>query len=126
MPKKEKIILDYSVNTTTSILYYRLHNPSGLEEWFADKVLLSKNIYTFQWSNSEQKAELIDKKNNEFVKFRWLDAEDDSYVELKIVKQEVTGDTALYITDFAEPDEKEETIDLWNEQIAQLKHILGV
>lgn len=126
MVKKEKITLDYSVNTTLAILYYRLHNPSGLEEWFADKVSLNKNTYTFEWSNSEQKAELLEKKDNEFVKFRWLDSEDDSYFELKIVKQEVTGDTALYITDFAEPDEKEELIDLWNEQISQLKHILGV
>ncbi len=126
MAIKEKITLDYSVNTTPNILYYRLHNPSGLEEWFADKVSLRNNIYTFEWSQSEQQAELLEKKENEFVKFRWLDSEDNSYVELKIVKQEVTGDTALYITDFAEPDEKDEIMDMWDEQISQLKHNLGV
>ncbi len=124
--KKEKIELEYSVNTTLKILYYRIYNPSGLEEWFADSVTIKRNIYNFKWNNSEQKAELIAKKKNKFVRFRWDDIKDNSYFELRIEKRDITGDVSLYITDFVKPEEKEETKDLWEEQVNQLKRTLGV
>ena len=124
--KKEKVELEYSVNTSPKILYYRLHNPSGLEEWFADNVSIKSKKYKFKWSDSEQTAELIDKKMNKFVRFRWDDTNDGSYFELKIEKQTVTGDISLCVTDFAEPDEIQEVSDLWDEQVSQLKYVLGV
>ena len=39
---------------------------------------------------------------------------------------ELTNDVALVITDFAEENEKADSIDLWNTQIAELKHVLGL
>ena len=62
MQNTERIELEYSINTIPKILYYRLSNPSGLEEWFANKVIVKNGIYTFKWDNSEQKAELLEKK----------------------------------------------------------------
>ncbi len=122
----ERIELEYTINTLPKILYYRLSNPSGLEEWFAKKVNVKDGIYTFKWERSEQQAELLDKKKDLFVKYKWLDSEDDTFFEFRIQKQELTGDVALKITDFAEPDEKEDIIGMWDEQIDGLKHTLGV
>ena len=126
MMKLEQINLEYSINTLPNILYYRISNPSGLEEWFAKKVNFKDGIFTFKWEHSEQQAELIEKKTNEFVKFRWLDYEEDTFFEFRIQKQELTGDVALKITDYAEDDEKDDIIAMWDEQIDELKHTLGV
>lgn len=126
MKDKERFILEYPVNTSPNILFYRLNNPSGLEEWFADKVTVKKSTYTFEWSNSEQNAELIEKKTNEFVKFKWLENEDDTFFEMRIVQQEMSGDVALLITDFASPNEIDDIKNMWDEQVSELKHTLGV
>jgi len=39
---------------------------------------------------------------------------------------ELTGDVALLITDFAEEEDIEDSQELWNKQISNLKHILGL
>lgn len=124
--ENKRIELEYTINTLPKILYYRLSNPSGLEEWFAKKVNVKDGIFTFKWERSEQQAELLDKKKDLFVKYKWLDSDDDTFFEFRIQKQELTGDVALKITDFAEPDEREDIIGMWDEQIDGLKHTLGV
>ncbi|MCD6557100.1 MAG: SRPBCC domain-containing protein [Bacteroidetes bacterium] len=124
--QNERIELEYTINTLPKILYYRLSNPSGLEEWFAKKVVAKDGIFTFKWERSEQQAELLEKKKDNYVKFKWIDSKDDTFFEFRIQKQELTGDVALKITDFAEPDEKEDIIAMWDEQIDGLKHTLGV
>ncbi len=126
MTKPEQIILEYSINTIPKILFYRLSDPSGLEEWFADQVILKNDVYTFKWEKSEQQALLIENKPDKFIRFKWLDGNDDSFFEFSIQTQELTGDVALRITDYADADEKEDIINMWNEQIDNLKHTLGL
>ena len=46
-------------------------------------------------------------------------------LNFRINVEELTGDVALIITDFAGPEEKEDAIYLWDSQIAELKHLLG-
>ncbi|MDX9924960.1 MAG: START-like domain-containing protein [Ignavibacteriaceae bacterium] len=122
----EQINLEYSINTIPKILFYRLSDPSGLEEWFADEVILKDDIYTFKWEKSEQQAQLLENKPEKYIRFRWLDAHEESYFEFSIHTQELTGDVALKITDFVDEDEKEDIIRMWNEQIDNLKHTLGL
>jgi START-like superfamily domain len=123
---KNKFELEYSINSSTKILYARLSTPGGLSEWFADDINIRGNIYTFFWDGSEQEAELVCKKQNQQVRFKWVEDEDDAYFEFKIHKDELTGDVALIITDFAEDDEKDDSTELWNRQIDELKHALGL
>ncbi len=123
---KQKIELEYILRTSPTILYNRLSTPSGLSEWFADDVNVNGKIYTFVWDGSEQEAELMGKKDNKFIRFRWIEDEgEDCYFEFNINVDELTGDTALVVTDFAEEDEMEGSVSLWNQQIDQLKHGLG-
>jgi uncharacterized protein YndB with AHSA1/START domain len=126
MKNLEQIILEYPINTIPKILFYRLSDPSGLEEWFADEVVLKNDVFTFKWEKSEQQALLIDLKPEKYIRFKWLDADEDSYFEFSIHTQELTGDVALKITDFVEEEEKEDIIEMWNEQIDNLKHTLGL
>ncbi|MCH7657772.1 MAG: SRPBCC domain-containing protein [Bacteroidetes bacterium] len=124
---KKKIDLEYILNSSPNVLYSRLSTASGLAEWFADNVTVKGKIFTFIWEGTEQTAELVGYKNNKYARFHWLDDEDEnSYFEFRINIDEITGDVALLITDFVEEDEKEDSIDLWDTQIAQLKHVIGL
>ena len=123
---KQKIILEYPINSSPKVLYTRLSTPGGLSEWFADDVNLKGNIFSFIWEGSEQKAQVVQKKENKYIRFAWLEEEEDAFFEFRINIDELTKDVALVITDFVEEDEKEDTIELWNTQVAELKHIIGL
>jgi len=125
MADKVKIQLEYVVNCSPKVLYNRLSTASGLSEWFADDVRVQGKRFTFIWDSSEQTAEMTLHKENHMVRFSWVDEDDDTYFEFRITQDELTGDVSLIIIDFTEDDEKEETIELWNSQVADLKHILG-
>jgi len=125
MAEKEKYQLEYTVNASPKVLFNRLSTPAGLSEWFADDVNIKDKIFTFIWEGAEQEAELIAKRDLKHVRFKWLDEDDDSYFEFKIAVDDLTSDVAIIITDFAESDEKEDAISLWDTQIGELKHILG-
>ena len=127
MAEKKMYQIEYTFNTSPKVLYYRLSTPSGLSEWFADDVNLHDGVLTFIWNDSEEQAEILSKKDNHFIKYRWLEDEnEDTYFEFRIVTDELTGDVALHITDFIEEEEQEDSIELWNSQIGNLKHSLGL
>lgn len=124
MTDKSKIQLEYVINCSPKVLYNRLSTASGLTEWFADDVRVRGKQFTFVWEGSEQCAEMTLRKENQLVRFSWLE-EEDTYFEFKVTRDELTNDVSLIITDFAEEDEKEETEGLWNSQVSELKHVLG-
>src|SRR4030042_2701547 len=123
-----KYDLEYTLNCSPKVLFSRLSTPEGLCEWFADDVNVEDDIFTFHWSKSESKARLIALKENKFVRFEWLDNpdQDTNYFEFRINIEELSGSLALIITDFAEPEEKEDAIYLWDSQITDLKRLLGI
>jgi hypothetical protein len=110
------------------VLFSRLSTPEGLGEWFAEKVNVDGDLFTFFWNNSETKTRLSAMKENKLVRFEWtgMENEESNYFEFRINIQELTGDLALLISDFAEPEEKEDAIYLWDSQINDLKRILGI
>ena|SRR3989304_886480 len=124
---KEKLELEYTINSSPKVLFTRLSTPAGLAEWFADDVNVQGKIFTFLWEGTEQPAELVARKENKYVRYRWLDEEDDKlYFEFRINIDELTGDVALVIIDFVDEDEKSDAIDLWDSQIAELKRVIGL
>lgn len=124
---KNKLKLEYTLNCSPNVLYKQLTTPSGLSEWFADDVNLKGNIFTFIWDGAGEQAEMIAFKENKFVRFRWMAADDkDAFFEFKINKHELTGDVALEITDFADEDDVDDARDLWDTQISRLKHTMGL
>lgn len=126
--QKVKFQKEYLLNTSKGILYNCLSTPSGLSEWFADDVNIKNDVYTFYWDGSEEDARLLTKKRDEFVRFRWLEAEEDGediFFELRIKIDPLTSETALIVTDHSDEDELEESQLLWDSQIDKLKRILG-
>jgi uncharacterized protein YndB with AHSA1/START domain len=128
MSDKVKFEREFPIQASPSLLYKYISTPSGLSEWFADNVNSRGEVYTFMWEGSEEQAKLVNKKNDEKIKLRWLEDEedgDDSFFEMRIQVDEITKDVSLMITDFAEEDEVEESKMFWDNMVSELKHILG-
>jgi uncharacterized protein YndB with AHSA1/START domain len=123
---KNKFELEFTMKTSARVLFPRLSTPSGLAEWFSDNVMIKGSIYSFIWDGVSQDAEQTHIRENQLVRYEWLDDEDGSYFEFKLKTDELTGDLALIITDFAEDDEKTDGTSLWEAQIASLKQAIGL
>ncbi|MBK5285797.1 MAG: SRPBCC domain-containing protein [Bacteroidia bacterium] len=122
----KKIDLEYEIKSSPKVLYSMLSTASGLEEWFAEKVNPHNGNFIFEWESDKAEAKIIAKKDNQFVRYKWLSDEyHDTYFEFTIVQDDLTSDVALIVSDFISEEDKEETILLWNSQIADLKHVLG-
>jgi uncharacterized protein YndB with AHSA1/START domain len=119
--------LEYPIKSSPKVVFPRISTPEGLEEWFADNVTADGDLFSFFWQKSETKAKLAALKENKLVRFEWPDRENEesNYFEFRLNTDELTGDVALIITDFAETEEKEDAIYLWDTQITELKRILG-
>ena len=125
MSEKIKYELEFPIQASPNMLYQYITSASSLSEWFADDVNSRGKVFSFFWDGVEEKAELVTSRNNHFVKFKWLEHEDDSYFEIRIVVDELTKDVSLIITDFSDEDEVEESKMLWESQIADLKQVIG-
>ena len=125
MSKKQLFTLEYPVRCSPTILYEFLATSNGLQEWFADKVEDRENPWTFSWNGDIQKAEVVEKELDKFIRFHWLDKPKEEYFEFRIEKTEVSNQTILVIKDFADKNEIKDQKQLWDYQVKDLFHRLG-
>jgi uncharacterized protein YndB with AHSA1/START domain len=85
MSKKILYTLEYPVRCSPGILYEFLSTPAGLQEWFADKVDERDGLYSFGWNGTEEKAELLDKEEAKFIRFRWTHSSKEEFFEFAII-----------------------------------------
>ena len=126
--KKEKFHIEYIFDKVSQrSLLNHLTRPPGLSAWFADDVIIDDSLYTFKWDKTEERALVVSMKPETSIRYRWEDEEDESvYFEFIIHSIELTGGTALEITDFSEPADKSDSISLWDTQVEELKRTLGI
>ena len=125
MAQKQLYTLEFPVRCSPVILFDFLASPAGLQEWFADKVDDRDNIYSFTWNGTTERAELLEKEQDKFIRFHWTHSPKEEYFEFKIEKSEVTNQTILVIKDFAEKKEIKDQSRLWDSQVKELFHRLG-
>ena len=125
MSKKQLYTLEYPIRCSPSILYEFLTSPAAMQEWFADKVDERDGVYSFSWNGAEEKAVMLDKEQDKFIRFRWSYMSKDEYFEFAIDRSEVTNQTILIIKDFAEKKEIKDQSQLWEYQVKDLFHRLG-
>ena len=127
---QEKFHIEFFMgNAAQGSLWRMISQVDGLSEWFADEVEMddSENIYTFSWGDTSNKATILYSKPQSCIKYRWIDEENtEVYFEFRLRKLELSGDLTLEVTDFSEPDEKGDSIRLWESQIEDMKRRLGV
>ena len=128
MDAKIRYELEFPINSSPQLLYQYISSPSGLSEWFADNVNSRGEFFTFIWNDSEEVARLSSKKSGEKIKFRWVDEnkkDTEYYFEMRIIEDEITKDVSLVVIDFSLADELDEAQLLWENQISDLKHVIG-
>jgi hypothetical protein len=126
--KKEELHIEYVFENASKVnLWNHIGTAIGLSEWFADNVVDAGKTFTFAWKNNSMDAELISISLHNYIRFHWLEDENpDSFFEFRLHKNELTGGMMLEVTDFALPEEKEESITLWDKQVKDLKRLLGL
>jgi hypothetical protein len=121
----DKYTLEYIFVASAKLLYHYLSSEQGLSEWFADKVSLKDDVFHFYWGESEQRASISAKKDNEYIRFKWLDEEFNNYFEFKIDTNSVFSEITLFITDFAFAENMKESEMMWNSAINKMLRIIG-
>ena len=120
-----RIDMEFIFKASPSIIYQFLTMPECLVRWFCDAVDISDDVYTFEWEGSPEDAELIDDIEEERLRFKWMDAEEDEFLEFRMYKSDVTNETILEITDYCDDDEVQEQRDLWETQVSELRKECG-
>jgi uncharacterized protein YndB with AHSA1/START domain len=116
---------EFIFRASPAIIYKFLTTPACLIRWFCEKVDIENDVYTFEWDGSEELAELVDDIEEERLRFKWEEAEPNEYLEFRMYKSPVTGETILELTDFCDEDEIEDQKQLWESQMAVLRHEMG-
>ncbi|MFA4852637.1 MAG: START-like domain-containing protein [Bacteroidales bacterium] len=124
-PCPKKYVLEYIFVASPKRLFYHLSTEQGLSEWYADKVILKDNIFHFSWEDSEQKATIVHKKENEYICFKWVDEEADNFFEFRISSESISNEITLIITDFALENDIKYAEMTWNFAIKKLLRGIG-
>ncbi|MFT4758854.1 MAG: hypothetical protein ACI9XO_001956 [Paraglaciecola sp.] len=119
------INLEFIFRASPAILYQFFTTPAALIRWFCDDVDISKNTYSFYWDGAEEVAELIENVENERLRFEFEDYEDGEYLEFRMSRSPVTGETIFEITDYCDDDEVADQKQLWENQIGKLRQETG-
>lgn len=119
--------LEFILRTSPTIIYKFLTTPSCLIRWFCDKVEIDGEQFSYFWGDEEEIAFLIDDFEDEYLRFRWDDAESNKeFLEFKMKVSDVTRETVFEIIDYCDADEVEDQKQLWISQIEAMKKAMGV
>lgn len=123
---KEKFTLEYDMRSTpVSMLWSYIATANGLKEWFADDAKMDGKEVVLIWNGVEQGLSIVGLRTEKYIRYRWSEDTEKTYFELRITTSELTGNSVLCVTDFAEPEELQEAKDLWNYQMETLQRQLG-
>jgi|TARA_B100000378_G_scaffold189935_1_gene154350 uncharacterized protein YndB with AHSA1/START domain len=128
---KQKFMGEYSINASRKMLFPYLSTASGLSLWFADDVNINNINKTLIFIvDGEEKIARIDSvKKNRYVKFSFLEdgevRKDHDYLEFKLEINELTQSVFIRIIEYTETDDLEESFQIWDNLLSQLKEIIG-
>lgn len=98
----------------------------------ADDATEQKDRIQFIWGDSWRHQEIrtaiiLNKVKNKSITLRWDDETDDqAYLELQMLRNELTGDYMLRITDYALPEEEDALAQIWEQNLERLHHTTGL
>ncbi|MFN8299576.1 MAG: START-like domain-containing protein [Chitinophagales bacterium] len=122
---RKQYTLEYIIHSSPAILFEFLTQPSNLAQWFADYCDSQGEIYIFGWGGSYQRAKQLEMVEDDNVKYKWEDSPKNEFFGFRVYKSEISNETILEVTDFAEAKEIKEQSFLWDKQIEDLKHAIG-
>ena len=130
MPK-QKFIGEYQINASRKMLFPYLSTATGLCQWFADDVNINNIDKTLIFIlDCDQRIAVIDSiKNNRYVKFRFLNEDEkpkeNDTLEFRLEINELTQSVFVRVEEYTDTDDLEESYQIWENLLSQLKEIIG-
>ena len=130
MPK-QKFIGEYQINASRKMLFPYLSTATGLCQWFADDVNINNIDKTliFILDGDERIAVIDSIKNNRYVKFRFLNDDEkpkeNDTLEFRLEINELTQSVFVLVEEYTDTDDLEESYQIWENLLSQLKEIIG-
>ena len=123
LPNSKKVVFEYPLSSTSVPKIWEIISTApGLAAWFADSVNSDGKSFNFIWGkNEERSAEVVNCRQNTYIRFHWSDDEPGLFFEFRIIKNALTGTYSLEVTDFAENGFEEETRSLWDTSAEALR-----
>ena len=122
---RKKLELEYIFRASPAILYNFITSSECLVRWFCDEVDITNDVFTFEWSGSQEIAYLVDDIEEERVRFRREGGEDGEYFEYRMYRSDITNETVLEVTEFCDDDEMDEIKDIWDAAMIELRKECG-
>ena len=128
---KQKFVGEYPINASRKMLFPYLSTATGLCQWFADDVNINNIDKTliFLVDGDERIAKIDSIKNNRYVKFRFLNDDekpkDNDTLEFRLEINELTQSVFVRVEEYTETDDLEESYQIWDNLLSQLKEIIG-
>ena len=128
--EKYKFVTEFELRSSPKVLFPYISTPSGLEQWFAEKVkVLPDHRFDFQWDGDSHIAKQTGLRINKAVKFEFENTSEDeldnNHVELKLEVSDLTQTTFLRVIDYSSNRDQDELDSLWHGFIDNLKDIVG-
>ena len=130
MPK-QKFVGEYQIKASRKMLFPYLSTATGLSQWFANDVNINNIDKTliFLLDGEERIATIDSIKNNRYVKFRFVNEDekpkDNDTLEFRLEINELTQSVFVRVKEYTETDDLEESYQIWDNLLAQLKEIIG-
>ena len=121
-----------SARTPVGIIWKIISTEGGLSRWIADSVKEANGKFHFTWGDEwghheKRSATTLERLKHSHLKLQWDDETDpDAFLEIRMVKTEVTGGYILQITDYALPEDVESLHDIWDQNLDQLRQNTGL
>ena len=128
---KQKFVGEYQINASRKMLFPYLSTATGLCQWFADDVNINNIDKTliFIVDGDERIAKIDSIKNNRYVKFRFLNDDekpkDNDTLEFRLEINELTQSVFVRVIEYTETEDLEESYQIWDNLLSQLKEIIG-
>lgn len=128
--EKYKFVAEYELKASPKVLYPYISTASGLEQWFAEKVIiLPDQSFDILWDGESHIAHQVSQRLNRAVKYEFVgnppEDTNRNYIEFKLEVSDLTHSTYLKITDYSLNSDHQELTSLWNGFIDRLKEIVG-
>lgn len=123
--ERVKHSVEHIFRASPTILYKFFTTPSCLIRWFCDEVDIQDETFTFVWNGAEELADLVEDIEDELVRFRWQEEDDEEFLEFKMSRSPVTNETILVITEYCDEDEVQDQQQYWENQMKLLRQETG-
>ena len=130
---KQRVYIERNLHSKSgNIIWKIISTEGGLSKWIADEVVEEDGKFRFMWgdpygSHEVREAKIMEVVKGEYIKIMWEDETDpEAVIELRMTRNDITGDFVLHVTDWAEPDDVESLEDIWDQNFEQLHRTCGL